>query len=152
MKIYLATDHAGFYLKEIIKKDIIGRGFLVEDFGAMEYDAADDYPELIFPCVKQYIKETGGNFEKGFCIILGGSGTGEAIVANRVRGARAVVCNGNDLEIVKLGRQHNNANILSFGARFVDEKKAFEAIKLFQTTQFEGGRHQKRVFKIDYLN
>jgi ribose 5-phosphate isomerase B len=155
MKIYLATDHAGFYLKEIVKSDLEARGFVVEDFGATSYGASDDYPDFIFPCVKQYIKETGGNFEKGFCIILGGSGTGEAIVANRIKGVRAVVCNQKDissaLEIVKLGRQHNNANVLSIGARFLDEKQALEAIKTFQTTLFEGGRHQKRVFKIDYL-
>jgi ribose 5-phosphate isomerase B len=155
MKIYLATDHAGFELKEKIKQDLIARGFVVEDFGAHQYEAADDYPDFIFPCVKQYMKETSGDFAKGFCIILGGSGTGEAIVANRVKGARAVVCNQKDLknasEIIKLGRQHNNANVLSFGARFIDENNALEIIKFFQTTQFEGGRHQKRVFKIDYL-
>lgn len=97
MKIYLATDHAGFYLKEIIKADLINRGFVVEDFGALTYEAADDYPDLILPGVKQYILgETNGDFTKGFCIILGGSGTGEAIVANRVKGARAVVCNQKD--------------------------------------------------------
>jgi ribose 5-phosphate isomerase B len=155
MKIYLATDHAGFELKEKIKKDLISRGFVVEDFGAAQYDAADDYPDFILPCVKQYMKETGGNFEKGLAIVLGASGTGEAIAANRVKGARAVVCNQKDLEnaqeIVKLGRLHNNANVLSFGARFVTEQQALEIIKTFQTTSFEGGRHQKRVFKIDYL-
>lgn len=155
MKIYLATDHAGFYLKEIIKADLISRGFVVEDFGANSFSESDDYPDFIHPCVKQYVKDTGGNFAKGFCVIFGGSGTGEAIVANRVKGARAVVCNQKDLEnaleIVKLGRQHNNANVLSFGAKFVTDKQALEIIKTFQTTQFEGGRHQTRVFKIDYL-
>jgi len=154
MKIYLATDHAGFYLKEIIKADLVSRGFVVEDFGAHNFNQADDYPDFIYPCVKQYIKDTGGNFTKGFCIVLGGSGTGEGIVANRVKGARAFVFNGKtkeSLELVKLGRLHNNTNILSIGARFVEEKQVFEAIKVFQTTQFEGGRHQRRVFKIDYL-
>jgi ribose 5-phosphate isomerase B len=154
MKIYLATDHAGYYLKEIVKADLVDRGFVVEDFGAHSFNQTDDYPDLIYPCVKQYIKETSGNFEKGFCIILGGSGAGEAIVANRIRGVRAVVINGktqDNLDIVRLERQHNNANALSIGARFVDEKQALEAIKIFQTTQFEGGRHQTRVFKIDYL-
>ena len=155
MKIYLATDHAGYYLKEIVKADLMSRGFVVEDFGAHNFNESDDYPDLIYPCVKKYIKETNGNLEKGFCIIFGGSGTGEAIVANRVKGARAVVCNQKDLEnaleIAKLGRQHNNANVLSFGARFVGDKQALEIIKTFQTGQFEGGRHQSRVFKIDYL-
>ncbi len=154
MKIYLATDHAGYYLKEIIKADLIKRGFVVEDFGASSFKEDDDYPDFIYPCVKQYIKDTGGNFEKGFCIILGGSGTGEAIVVNRVKGVRAVILNGKtqeSLELVKLGRQHNNANVLSIGARYADEKQVLEAIKIFQTTQFEAGRHQRRVFKIDYL-
>ncbi len=155
MKIYLAADHAGFYLKEIIKADLVNRGFVVEDFGATSFNEGDDYPDLIFPCIKQYMNDTRGNFEKGYAIVLGGSGTGEAIVANRVKGARAVVCNqkdlGNALEIVKLGREHNNANVLAFGARFVDDQQAKEAIKIFQTTQFAGGRHHTRVFKIDFL-
>lgn len=155
MKIYLATDHAGYYLKEIVKADLLNRGFVVEDFGAHSFNQADDYPDFIYPCIKQYIKDTGGNFGKGFCVIFGGSGTGEAMVGNRVKGARAVVCNQKDLsnalEIVKLGRLHNNANVLSFGARFINEGQALEIIKTFQTTSFEGGRHQSRVFKIDYL-
>lgn len=154
MKIYLATEHAGYYLKEVIKTDLIGRGFLVEDFGSYSFKQDDDYPDFIYPCIQQYMKETGGNTAKGFCIVLGGSGTGEAIVANRVKGIRAVVLNGKtveSLELVRLGRQHNNANVLSIGARFVDEKQALEAIKLFQSTSFDAGRHQRRVFKIDYL-
>ena len=166
MKIYLASDHAGFYLKERVKGYFDSKGFVVEDFGANHFNESDDYPDFIYPCLKQYIRETNGDFSKGFCIIFGGSGTGEAIVANRVRGARAVVFNhsenennknisnniSNGLEIVKLGRLHNNCNVLSVGARFVNEEQILEAIKIFQTTQFEGGRHAKRVFKIDFLN
>jgi ribose 5-phosphate isomerase B len=152
MKIYLATDHAGFCLKEKIKENLSERGFVVQDFGANNFDAADDYPDFIYPCVKEYLKETSGNFERGFCVVLGASGTGEAIVANRQKGARAVVCNSPNLEIVKLGRQHNNCNVLSLGAKFINEKEAIEALKIFQTTSFEAGRHQKRVFKIDYLS
>lgn len=151
MKIYLASDHAGFYLKEKIKDYFYNKGFIVDDFGAKNFDQADNYPDIILPCIKQFMKETSGNFDKGFCIVLGGSGTGEAIVSNRVRGARAVVYNGQSPEIIRLGRQHNNCNVLSLGARFIDEKQALEAINIFQTTQFEAGRHASRVFKIDML-
>jgi ribose 5-phosphate isomerase B len=151
MKIYLASDHAGFYLKEIIKQDFLSRGFLVEDFGAKNFKEDDDYPDYIYPCVKDFIKNTNGDTKKGVCIVLGGSGTGEAIVANKVRGARTVTLNNSNLEIIKLGRLHNNANVLSIGARFVEEKIVNEAIKIFMTTQFEGGRHKQRILKIDML-
>lgn len=151
MIIYLASDHAGFYLKEKVKQDFTDRGFLVEDFGAKNFEEEDNYVEIIAPCVKKYIKDTGGDTKKGFCIIFGGSGTGEAIVANRERFARAVVCNSPNLELVKLGRSHNNCNVLSFGARFVDTKTCLEAVKVFMTTPFEAGRHAGRVLKIDML-
>jgi ribose 5-phosphate isomerase B len=151
MQIYLASDHAGFYLKEKVKENFLDRGFLVEDFGARNFDEIDDYPDFIFPCVKKYIEKTNGDTVKGFAIIFGGSGTGEAIVANRVRGARAVVYNGNSPEIVRLGREHNDTNILSIGTRFVTEKECLEAIKIFMTTSFEGGKHAKRVLKIDMI-
>ena len=151
MQIYLASDHAGFYLKEKVKDDFLNRGFLVEDFGAKNFDQADDYPDFIYPCVKTYIQKTNGDTNKGIAIIFGASGTGEGIVADKVRGGRCVVYNGNSSELVRLGRAHNNCNVLSIGARFVSEKECLEAIKIFMTTQFEGGRHQARVLKIDML-
>lgn len=153
MQIYLASDHAGFYLKEKVKEDLKARGFLVEDFGAKNFDEKDDYPDFIYPCVKKFMQVTNGDPRRGIAIVFGGSGTGEAICANKVRGARALICNNNlnNFEIVKLGRQHNNANVLSCGARFITEKEALEAIKIFMTTPFEGGRHQTRVMKIDML-
>lgn len=151
MRIYLASDHAGFFLKEKVKQNFLDRGFLVEDFGAKNFDEVDDYTDFIHPCVSKYIKDTGGDTKRGFCFVFGGSGTGEAIVANRIRFARAVVCNSSNLEIIKLGREHNNCNVLSFGARFIDEKTCLEASKVFMTTGFEGGRHAKRVLKIDML-
>ena len=134
-------------------KDFKDKGFLVKDFGAENFDAADDYVDFIYPCVKKYIEDTGGDTKKGVAIVFGGSGTGEAIVANKVKGARAVICNNNfkNFEIVRLGRLHNNANILSVGARFINENEIFEAIKIFMNTEFEGGRHAKRVAKIDML-
>ena len=151
MQIFLASDHAGFYLKEIIKKDLLNRGFQIEDFGANSYDELDDFPDFIKPCVAKYLAKTNGDPKKGFAIIFGGSGTGEAIAANRNRGARAVVLNHENLEIIKLGRAHNNANIISVGARFVDEKICLEAIKIFTTTQFEGGKYAKRIMKTDMI-
>jgi ribose 5-phosphate isomerase B len=151
MKIYLASDHAGFYLKEIVKAHLQTRGFLVEDFGANVFKDGDDYPEYVFSCIKAYMNRENGDIKKGWAIIFGGSGTGEAIVANRQRGVRAVVCNSNNLDIVRLGRAHNNVNVLSVGARFVDEKTCLEAIKIFMTTPFEGGRHAKRILQIDML-
>ncbi len=151
MKIYMASDHAGFFLKEKMKENLISRGFLVEDFGAKNFDDADDYPDFVHPAVVKFIKETNGDNSRGICLVYGASGTGEAIMANRTRGARAVVCNSDNLEIIKLGRQHNNANVLSIGAKFVTELVALEAVKVFMTTGFEGGRHAKRVLKIDML-
>ncbi len=151
MQIFLASDHAGFYLKEKVKEHFKENGFLVEDFGANNFNESDNFPDFIFPCVKNFIQKTSGDTKRGFAIIFGGSGTGEAIVANKIRGARTVVFNGNSIEIVKLGRAHNNANVLSVGARFVTEKETFEAIKIFIATQFEGGRHTKRVLSMDML-
>lgn len=151
MIIYLATDHAGFLLKEKVKENLLDRGFLIEDFGASKFVSDDDYPDYVYPCVKNMVKNTMGDTKKGFAIVFGGSGTGEAIVSNRVRGARAVVLNSSNIEIIKVARQHNNANVLSVGARFIDVKTLLEAVKVFMTTQFEGGRHGKRILKIDML-
>ncbi len=151
MQIFLSSDHAGFYLKEKVKENFLEKGYLVEDFGANNFNENDNFPDFIYPCVKKFMEKTNGEIKRGVAIIFGGSGTGESIVANKIRGAKAVVYNGNSLEIVKLGRMHNNTNVLSIGARFVNEKEVFEAIKIFMTTQFEGGRHTKRVLTMDML-
>lgn len=151
MKIYLASDHAGFYLKEKVKENFLNRGFLVEDFGAKNFEQDDSYVDFVSACVKQYIHNTNGDTKLGVAIVFGGSGTGEAIVANRIRGARAVVYNNPNMEIVKLSREHNNCNVLSVGARFVEEKDLLEAVKVFMSTPFQGGRHAGRVFKIDMI-
>ena len=139
MIIYLASDHAGFYLKEKVKQNFLDRGFIVEDFGAKNFDEDDDYSDYIFPCIKKFIDKSHGDTKNGYAIIFGASGTGEAITANRIRGARAVVCNSPNMEII------------TFGARFVTEVEALEAIKIFMSTGFEGGRHAKRVLKLDML-
>ncbi len=141
--IVLATDHAGFELKEHVKKFLSEKGFEIKDFGALEYDALDDYPDFIIPAAK-FISE-----HKLIGIIFGGSGQGEAMAANRIKGIRAAVFYDGPDDIIELSKLHNNANILSIGARFVSKQKSEEIINLWLSTDFEKGRHQKRVDKLD---
>ena len=107
MKIHLATDHAGLDLKNSIREYLINQGYDVKDHGAYEYDALDDYPDFIIPCDKAVSKD-----QKSRGIIFGGSGQGEAMAANRIKGVRAAVFYKCPDEIIQLSRQHNNANIL----------------------------------------
>jgi len=144
MKIILATDHAGFDLKNHVKEYLEKKKFNVEDFGAYEYDALDEYPDFILPAARVV-----GNSKSTFGIIFGGSGQGEAIAANRIKGVRAVVYYDGPKKIITLSRQHNDANILSLGARFISKKKAIEVIELWLKTPFEGGRHLTRIKKLD---
>ncbi len=150
MKIYLGTDHAGFELKEKIKVFLETEiDCEIEDFGAFEFDGVDDYPDFIFPVAEQ-VAEDWNNGIENFGIIFGGSGQGEAMVANRADGVRATVFYGGSEEIIKLSREHNNANILSLGARFVDFEEVKEMIKLWLDTEFSGEeRHERRIEKID---
>ena len=144
MKIHIATDHAGLELKNIIRDYLIEKGYNVTDHGAHEYDALDDYPDFIFPCAKAVAADSES---RG--IILGGSGQGEAMAANRVKGVRAAVFYNGPVEIVKLSREHNNANILSLGARFMTENEIYDVIEMWLNEPFEGGRHQRRIEKLD---
>ena len=121
MKIHLATDHAGLELKEKVKLYLSDLNYEVIDHGAYEYDALDDYPDFIFPCANAVSNDPES---KG--IILGGSGQGEAMAANRVKGVRAAVFYNGPDELIKLSRQHNNANILSLGARFMSEEEMYK--------------------------
>ena len=141
--IVLATDHAGFELKEHVKKFLLEKGFKIKDFGALEYDALDDYPDFIIPASK-FVSEN-----KLIGIIFGGSCQWESIAANRIKGIRAVVFYNGPDDIIELSRMHNNANILSIGARFVDNQRAEEIINLWLSTTFEEGRHKKRISKLD---
>ena len=141
--IVLATDHAGFELKEHVKKFLTEKGYDIKDFGALEYDGLDDYPDFILPAAK-YISE-----HKLIGIIFGGSGQGEAMAANRINGIRAAVFYNGPDEIVELSRLHNNANILSIGARFVNNQEVEKVIELWLSTDFEEGRHEKRINKLD---
>ena len=144
MKIHLATDHAGLELKEKVKLYLSDLNYEVIDHGAYEYDALDDYPDFIFPCANAVSNDLES---KG--IILGGSGQGEAMAANRVKGVRAAVFYNGPEEIIKLSRQHNNANILSLGARFMSEEEMYKIIEVWLSTDFESGRHQRRIEKLD---
>lgn len=144
MKIHIATDHAGLDLKNTIKDYLINKGHDVIDHGAYEYDALDDYPDFIFPCANAVASDKDS---RG--IILGGSGQGEAMAANRIKGCRAAVFYNGPKEIIKLSREHNNANIISLGARFMSENEIYKIIELWLNEPFAGGRHQRRIEKLD---
>ena len=144
MKIHLATDHAGLELKNSIKDYLINKGVEVTDHGAYEYDALDDYPDFIFPCARAVASDP---LSRG--IILGGSGQGEAMAANRVKGVRAAVFYNGTIDIVKLSREHNNANVLSIGARFMSEDEIRSVLDVWLNEPFGGGRHQRRIDKLD---
>lgn len=142
MKIYLATDHAAFDLKEKLKSSLESEGFEVEDCGAFTYDKDDDYPDFIQAAAKKVTENPGT-----FGVVFGKSGQGEQIAANKVKGIRAAL--GFNEENVKLAREHNNANVLSLGFDFVPFEKAKELITLFVNTPFTNEeRHLRRINKI----
>jgi len=144
MKIYLATDHAGFELKEKLVSFLGSLGFEVIDKGAFALDPEDDYPDFIASAAKEVSADPEAR-----AIILGGSGQGEAIVANKFPGIRAVVYYGGNPEIIKLSREHNDANVLSLGARFLNEEEAKSAVKEWLETKFSAEeRHERRIDKI----
>ena len=144
MKIHIGTDHAGFELKNKLAEYITELGHEVIDHGAFLFDESDDYPDFVKP-VAIFVSE---NPEvRG--IVLGGSGQGEAMCANRHQGARATEYYGGPVEIVKISRQHNNANILSLGARFVSNDEVYKAVKVFLETEFSHDeRHIRRIAKL----
>jgi len=144
MKIHVATDHAGLDLKNIIHDHLKERGHDVTDHGAYEYDALDDYPDFIFPCAKAIASDP-----KSKGIILGGSGQGEAMAANRIKGCRAAVFYNGPIDIIKLSREHNDANILSIGARFMSNDEILSVIDIWLDEPFAGGRHRRRLDKLD---
>jgi ribose 5-phosphate isomerase B len=150
MKLYVATDHAGFQLKEEIKAYLEEKGHEVYDCGALTLEAGDDYPEYMVRAAESVQKDA--MHAPSYAIIFGGSGQGEAIVANRFRHVRAIVYAGGNLELIKLGREHNDANVLSIGARFVSTSEAKQAIDLFLNTEFtHEERHADRIIQIEEL-
>ena len=143
MKVYIASDHAGFYLKKQLIQYLGVKGIEVEDCGAYEMNEADDYPDFIIPCAQKVADDT-----VSLGIVIGGSGQGEAIAANKVKGIRAAVYYGGNSQIPKLAKEHNDANILSLGARFASDEEAKRAVSAWLDAKFEGGRHQGRLDKI----
>jgi ribose 5-phosphate isomerase B len=141
MKIAIGSDHAGFQLKENIREFLEQAGHSVTDFGTHSAEPVD-YPLYIRPVAQAVAR---GEFERG--IVLGGSGNGEAIVANRTPGVRCALC-WNE-ESARLGRQHNNANVISLGERMISTETALRIVQIWLETAFEGGRHQRRIDLID---
>ena len=141
MRIALASDHAGFEYKTAIHQWLSEHGHLVHDFGTYS-DEPVDYPDFIRPAAEAVAR---GKCERG--IVLGGSGNGEAIVANKVRGIRCGLC-WNE-EVARLNRQHNDANILSLGQRMIALEVALRIVEVWLVTPFEGGRHLARIQKIE---
>jgi ribose 5-phosphate isomerase B len=141
MRIALGSDHAGFQYKEMLKLHLAGQGHVVQDFGTHSAEPVD-YPTFIRPAAEAVAR---GELERG--IVLGGSGNGEAIVANRVRGVRCSLCW--NVESARLARAHNDANVLSLGERMVSEEEAKAIVDIWLAAEFEGGRHQRRIEMID---
>lgn len=146
MTIYIGTDHAGFELKEKLVAFLGDSGFEVEDLGADEFDSDDDYPDYVFKVAEAVAKDSFSN--EG--IVLGKSGQGEAMAANRIKGVRAAVYYGGDSKIVCLTREHNDANVLSLGADFITEDEAKKVVLEWLETSFsEEERHERRLKKIE---
>ncbi|MDO8486759.1 MAG: RpiB/LacA/LacB family sugar-phosphate isomerase [Candidatus Curtissbacteria bacterium] len=160
MRIYIASDHAGFDLKKVLIEHLKSEGKEVEDCGAFQYDEADDYPDFIYPCAQKVANDTGS-----LGIVIGGSGQGEAMVANKAKGARAAVFYGvvmpqgavditgrtseDPLEMLRLTREHNDANVLSLGVRFLTVDQAKEAVDAWIGAKFTAeARHVRRIEKI----
>jgi ribose 5-phosphate isomerase B len=141
MNIAIGADHAGFLYKERLKVHLGGLGHSVTDFGTDSTEPVD-YPVVIRPVAEAV---AAGQFDRG--IILGGSGNGEAIVANRVSGVRCAVCW--NVESARLARQHNDANMISLGERLIQEAELLPIVTTWLTTAFDGGRHARRIALID---
>ena len=141
MKIALASDHAGYRYKTMFSRLLIESGHEIIDFGTFSEEAVD-YPDFIRPAAEAVAR---GEVERG--IVFGGSGNGEAIVANRIHGVRCTVCW--NTESARLARFHNNANMLALGERMLREEEAQNIVHTWLTTAFEGGRHVRRLDKID---
>lgn len=143
MKIALGCDHAAYQLKNAVKEHIEAAGHEVHDFGTFD-ESSVDYPDYAFFVGKAVVN---GEAERG--ILLCGTGIGIGIAANKIPGVRAALCH--DLFSAEACRQHNNANILTMGARVIDTELALKIVDIWLTTEFEGGRHQRRIDKISNI-
>jgi ribose 5-phosphate isomerase B len=143
MKISLGSDHAGFRYKEAVKRLVESLGHEVKDFGTFSEETVD-YPKFIRPAAEAVAR---GECDRG--VVFGGSGNGEAMAANKVRGVRCALC-WNE-ETARLSRKHNDANVLSIGERMIPEELALQIVRVWLTTDFEGGRHQARVEQLNAM-
>ena len=143
MKIAIGCDHAGVDCKNELVKYLVNQGFEVKDFGTNTTESCD-YPDIAFPVAKAVCFN---ECDRG--ILICGTGVGIGICANKVNGIRCALCN--DAFVAELSRKHNNANMISLGARVIDVEKMKQIVSVFLSTQFEGGRHQKRVDKITLI-
>ena len=144
MKIYIAADHGGFELKKHLKKMLVKSGGEVIDMGNKNLDVSDDYPDFCLPLAEAVAKDPDS-----LGIVIGRTGNGEVIAANKVQGARAALCSNSDL--ARKAREDNNANVLSLGADFVEKDTAWEIVNTFITTLFSNAeRHKRRVDKIKF--
>jgi ribose 5-phosphate isomerase B len=141
--IALGTDHAGYKYKELLKKHLSDKGFEVKDFGTFSPDACD-YPDFVRPAAQAV---ASGQADAG--VVFGGSGNGEAMVANKVKGIRCAVCW--NLDTAKLAKTHNNANVISIGERTITPEMLIQIVDTWLAAGFEGGRHARRVEKIEKL-
>ena len=159
MRIYFAADHGGFELKETLVQFVRGLGHEVEDCGAKEFDANDDYPELIARAARNLSADVAAG-DVSRAIVLGASGQGEAMVANKFRGVRCALyygpsaeqkdMSGKTLDMIASVREHNDANALSLGARFISSEEAQRVVKKWLETGFPGEeRHASRILQID---
>ena len=139
--IAIASDHAGYELKQLIAAHLKSRGYTVNDFGTASPEPVD-YPDFIRPAAISVAAN-----ENDLGIVLGGSGNGEAIAANKIHGIRCAVCWNEDS--ARLAKEHNNANMISLGARLIDRDIAITIVETWLKAEFEGGRHQRRIAKIE---
>jgi ribose 5-phosphate isomerase B len=143
VRVAIGSDHAGFVLKRLLCRSLEEMGIEYRDFGTNSEEAVD-YPDVIAPVARAVAR---GEYDRG--VVLGGSGTGEAIVANKIRGIRCV--QAANPEVARLGREHNDANVMSLGARVTTADVAEACLRAFLDGEFEGGRHVRRVAKIAAL-
>jgi ribose 5-phosphate isomerase B len=139
MRVHIGTDHAGFELKKYLIAALTADGHELVDHGPHTYDAEDDYPVFCIPAAEAVVAEPGS-----LCVVIGGSGNGEQIAANKVVGARAALAY--NLDTARLGREHNDANVIAIGARMHSQEEALEIVRLFLSTPFSGDpRHARRI-------
>lgn len=147
MTIHLAADHAGFYLKQYIAHFLVEQGYHIVDHGAVDYDEHDDYPDYMVKAGTALSHQP----ETDRAIVFGGSGQGENMVMNKFSHVRSALYYGGNLEIVQRAREHNDANVLSLGARYISEEQARDAVMMFLNTSFSTAeRHHRRVEKVNF--